>query len=1208
MHPAPRRKAERSTGTDWVRTVLRPIVFLDPDRVVSPPSWLEHVPFAFWLIDVLRPRVFVELGTHSGNSYGAFAQAVEYLGFESRGYSIDTWKGDPHAGFYDESVYTDWRNYHDRRYASFSALIRSTFDEAAAHFPDHSADLLNIDGYHTIEAVSHDFQTWLPKVSAGGVVLMHDINVREGNFGVWRAWAQLRDAYPSFEFLHGHGLGVLAVGPEVPPEIAWLTGLDPDDTAAIVAVRQFFARAGATVMARFLAEANEEDSRRLAAELAARTSELAARTTELAARTTELAARTTELADLTGRLDAEIAREAQLSDELGARSAQISALDRQLLEANTGAEAAVADLTKQLQDASARNDALLRDLSSQAQARLAQESLRPRADRVAARQIDSLRARLRMLGGTRRPVEASRVGRFWATLGALGLAPSQLIRHPRRLGLLARLAVRPRAFRDASAIVHSGLFDAEHYRRRSPDVAESGLQPLAHFVFAGGAEGRSPHPLFDTAWYPMRYADVAAARANPLVHYLRAGAAEGRDPHPLFSVAYYRTQFVEGGAPLNPLQHYVREGVFEDRSPHPLFDRQHYVETYGDTWDVDPFVHFLEAGAAANFNPHPLFDVAYYRAQVHDLEPSQNPLRHYLEPRGASRTGRPHPLFDPTFYLTSYPDVAAAGVEPLIHFITIGGLEGRRPVPDFDSAWYLASYPDVAESRANPLIHFVQRGWLEGRNPSPRFDTLGYLSRHPDVVGASANPLVHYLECGRAEGRIALSIQEVGVTIESAREAAVRLRTSNLDGSERVVGVIVCLSHVMPLPPRAGNEYRIHRMLRWLRQAGYIVILVVAPNDSSRPTAADVRALADAYGNAVVCHPDGQLEYLLRDVPDVLQSLQGESPHRWATLLGEDHVVTAREREVLAIDHAFCTDIAIATVLRLQLALGPYVLLAEYIWMSRVLPLVGHRALKIIDTIDVFSTRAEKVGQYGVQDLVIEPDEERARLARADLIVAIQENERTALEVLAPGIPIVTSGVDFDITVDPGTPVGRRVLYVASANPMNRRGLRDFLRFAWPHVRERVPEAELVIAGAVGEAVTFPPGGVQVLGKVADLRPLYGQCRVAINPAMAGTGVKIKTLEALSYLRPIVTWPNGVDGLSPDVASLCRTVGDWYTFAQEVSMILQDERPSWFSAEDRATLTLATHPDRVYADLGGAIKTFLENQRASASGDADHPS
>ena len=191
------------------RFLYRPIVFQEPNRAVHPPSWLEHIPFAFWIVDVLRPGTFVELGTRSGNSYSAFAQAIQALTLASAAYAVDTWKGDEHAGLYGSDVFTEWSAYHDQHFSGFSRLIRSTFDEAAEYFADGSIDLLHIDGCHTYEAVSADFNRWRPKVSKRGVILLHDINVRERDFGTWRLWDELKDAFPSFEFVHGHGLGVV---------------------------------------------------------------------------------------------------------------------------------------------------------------------------------------------------------------------------------------------------------------------------------------------------------------------------------------------------------------------------------------------------------------------------------------------------------------------------------------------------------------------------------------------------------------------------------------------------------------------------------------------------------------------------------------------------------------------------------------------------------------------------------------------------------------------------------------------------------------------------------------------------------------------------------------------------------------------------------------------------------------------------------------
>ncbi len=197
-----------------------PLVFDRPRRLTDVASWHEHVPFAFFAVAALRPRLLVELGTHKGDSYCAFCQAVLTLGLGTRCYAVDTWRGDVHSGEYGPEVLEELRAYHDPLYGSFSSLLPQTFDEAAGRFADGSIDLLHIDGCHTYEAVAHDVETWLPKLSERGVVLMHDTSVREGDFGVWRLWDELSELYRGFAFAHGHGLGVLAVGGEVDPAFA----------------------------------------------------------------------------------------------------------------------------------------------------------------------------------------------------------------------------------------------------------------------------------------------------------------------------------------------------------------------------------------------------------------------------------------------------------------------------------------------------------------------------------------------------------------------------------------------------------------------------------------------------------------------------------------------------------------------------------------------------------------------------------------------------------------------------------------------------------------------------------------------------------------------------------------------------------------------------------------------------------------------------
>ncbi len=217
-----------------------PIIFSEPRRKSNGTlAWQGHIPFAMFLIDLLRPRVFVELGTHKGVSYCAFCQAVDELQLSTKCYAVDTWRGDAHAGSYGDEVLADLKAHHDTLYSNFSTLIHSTFDEALARFPDASIDLLHIDGLHTYEAVKHDFQTWLPKMSERGVVLFHDSAVRDANFGVWKLWEEVKENRAHLEMFHSHGLGVLIIGSQE-SELKKLLAFPAERDA----MRAFFAHQG----------------------------------------------------------------------------------------------------------------------------------------------------------------------------------------------------------------------------------------------------------------------------------------------------------------------------------------------------------------------------------------------------------------------------------------------------------------------------------------------------------------------------------------------------------------------------------------------------------------------------------------------------------------------------------------------------------------------------------------------------------------------------------------------------------------------------------------------------------------------------------------------------------------------------------------------------------------------------------------------------
>jgi len=200
---------------------LGPTSYWQPEHLVES-AWHEHAPFASWLVDTARPRILAELGTHNGFSFFVFCEAAKRLGLATQCFALDTWQGDEHAGFYGAEVFDSVTTRAETDYAGSAHLLRGYFSESVSSFADGSIDILHIDGRHRYEDAREDFATYLPKLSDRALVLFHDTMEREHGFEVWRLWAELADQYPdsSFEFRHGHGLGVLGVGNRLPAALS----------------------------------------------------------------------------------------------------------------------------------------------------------------------------------------------------------------------------------------------------------------------------------------------------------------------------------------------------------------------------------------------------------------------------------------------------------------------------------------------------------------------------------------------------------------------------------------------------------------------------------------------------------------------------------------------------------------------------------------------------------------------------------------------------------------------------------------------------------------------------------------------------------------------------------------------------------------------------------------------------------------------------
>ncbi len=432
-----------------------------PLRVVPPHSWAGHVPFAFWLVKVLRPNLFVELGTHSGNSYAAFCQAIDALDVAGRAYAVDTWKGDEHAGTYGEEVFADLSAFNAAHFEPFSNLLRTTFDDARGYFADDSVDLLHIDGMHSYEAVQHDFETWRGALTRRGVAVFHDTAVRERGFGVWRLWRELSMQFPCFEFDHSYGLGVLGVGPDQPAPLQCLFELGRDGGRA-AAVRRTFAARGESFWRQAQLAARDQQLVRLAADVGRADVEAA----EIEART---ARRDAEREREAGQLRAELER---LRRDLGWKD-EVLRVKEQVVRAKDGLTRALDDALQArdlmirhrdrlLHDQRSRLEAEIRRLDAvgSEQARSAREEVNRTTEEARRREEASLHAlalswEARALAERTQLVEAFRTSTSWRLTGPLRAA-TRLARRATGRGTLEPLLPAPSRMPEAPAPVATG--------------------------------------------------------------------------------------------------------------------------------------------------------------------------------------------------------------------------------------------------------------------------------------------------------------------------------------------------------------------------------------------------------------------------------------------------------------------------------------------------------------------------------------------------------------------------------------------------------------------------------------------------------------------------------------------------------------------------------------------------------------------------------
>lgn len=368
---------------------------------------------------------------------------------------------------------------------------------------------------------------------------------------------------------------------------------------------------------------------------------------------------------------------------------------------------------------------------------------------------------------------------------------------------------------------------------------------------------------------------------------------------------------------------------------------------------------------------------------------------------------------------------------------------------------------------------------------------------------------------------------------------------------------IVC--DTVPYPNRSGDNQRIAELISVLRAQGWFVHLVLCgflDGRQKRLCRSHVDALHVYAGTGWRRRTRNGLRRTVRTID------------RWGKTLGMPPAeelagrILGRSLTPLVLDYwqrypagldAFTARLADCYPLK--------AVIIEYIWLYRAAALIGRGTARLLDTHDLQHKRCEEFASRGmVFPLNINRDDE-ARIFRGfDSVIAIQAEEAKLIRAMCPELRVLTVGsCGTQGNPNGDLPVSGRVLYVGGYNGANIDGLRRFLEHVWPRVRARCPQAHLRVCGYVYRAFNSAVfDNVEFAGHVQDVETEYAQAAVVINPSWIGTGLKIKSVEALTRGKPLVTTTKGIEGLPDDAKLGAQVCDNDETFASRTAQLLSD--------------------------------------------------
>ena len=326
---------------------------------------------------------------------------------------------------------------------------------------------------------------------------------------------------------------------------------------------------------------------------------------------------------------------------------------------------------------------------------------------------------------------------------------------------------------------------------------------------------------------------------------------------------------------------------------------------------------------------------------------------------------------------------------------------------------------------------------------------------------------------------------------------------------------MLVVTYGLPWPIMEGSKIRDYHLLRESAKESEVILLCLCKDDRSHPDPAEVRrfcAEVETYvpperGSWTLAGRHWRAGRPLAAFPFYFEPFA-----RRITELAQRHKV-----DLVQIEHSFLAPY------RESIPAGCPAILS--------LHNIGERQYSSM-------VKLSGAGLRGVLKAVSMRGWEADWARRYDHCITVSADEAEWLRQRAPrlAITVIENGVDCDrLRPLPPPAAGNDLLFVGVLGyPPNADAVLQFVRHTLPLLRCSTPDARLLMVGRNPRRdvrALAAADGVELHEDVPDVTPFYQRARVCVVPLRAGGGTRVKILEAMALGRPVISTPEGCEGL-----------------------------------------------------------------------------